>query len=206
MSKGKASKAQPNKMRIGGIAAIIAAIALLGGGIYFIVSDDSVNAPAPSGIVAVGEEDSATACQNLLSNYYSAIIGEDSTALYQMMAPPEYWSYYQETYDKTEAEVIATYTDAINNTLATWEADCGSNVKVSFQIKASGTQSEEFLTEWSQTMNDAIGSEVLEAQEAITLEVDQTITGSSGYIETTSKPTLIRVNDVWYILDEGNVQ
>lgn len=199
----KASKSQPNKVLIGGIAAIAAALGLIAGGLYFIIRDNNSDAPTPGSLAAVGEEDSATACQNLLSDYYSAIISEDGAALYKLMAPPEYWTYYQKEYSKSEAEIIATYDDAINNTLAVWKAECGSNVKVSFKIRASGEQSPEFLTEWSQTMNDAIGSEVLEAQEALTLEVTQTVTGSSSSQETTTNPTLIRVNNVWYILDEG---
>ncbi len=202
MSKSTVSKKKPNKMLIGGIAAIVAAIGLLGGGLYFILSDDS-ETPSPSSVVAIGEEDSATACQNLLSSYYSAFISEDSTTLYKLMAPPEYWTYYMEEYNKNEAEIIATYDDAINNTLATWKADCGTNVKVSFKIKASAEQSDEFLAEWSQAMNDTIGSEALNAQEALTLEVVQTVLGDSGSKETTIHPTLIKVNDAWYILDEG---
>lgn len=203
MSKSTASKKKPNKLRIGGIAAIAASLVMLGGGLYFILSETDEVTPSPGSVVAVGEEDSATACQNLLSSYYTAIIGQDGQALYKLMAPPEYWDYYIETYDKTESEVIGTYQDAVNNTLAAWKAACGSNVKVSFQIEASGEQTEDFLTEWSQTMNEAIGEEVLTAQEALTLQVTQTVTGDNGTKETQLNPTLIRVNDAWYILDEG---
>ncbi|MBQ8514855.1 MAG: hypothetical protein IJ496_05600 [Ruminococcus sp.] len=202
MSKHTASKKKPNKIWIAGIALILAAAAMLGGGLYLILSEDEVT-PSPGSVVAVGEEDSATACQNLLSSYYTAIIGQDGQALYELMAPPEYWDYYMETYDKTETEVIETYQDAVNNTVASWKADCGSNVKVSFQIEASGEQTEAFLTEWSDTMNEALGEEVLSAQEALTLQVTQTVTGDNGTKETQLRPTLIRVNDAWYILDEG---
>ncbi len=202
MSKEKKSKKMPNKMRIGGIAAIAAALVLLGGGIFLMVKEND-RTVTPGNLSAVGQEDAATACQNLMSEYYAAIMGEDAKALYQMMAPPEYWTYYKDSYAKSESEIIATYTDAINNTLASWKASCGSNVKVSFQIEASAEQNKDFLTEWSQTMNATIGEDVLTAQDAMTLEVVQTVTGSSNTQKTTIHPTLIKVNDTWYILDEG---
>ena len=203
MSKSTASKKKSNGLLMGGIAAIIAAAVMLGGGLYFIIRDDNSDAPTPGSVVAVGEEDTATACQNLLSSYYTAMISKDGAAMYQLMAPPEYWAYYQQSYDKTEAEIIATYRDAASNTLAEWEAACGSQIKVSFHIEGSSQQTDAFLTEWSDTMNEMIGSESLHAEEALTLEVTQTVTGSAGTKETTLHPTLIQVNDQWYILDEG---
>lgn len=191
------------KMKLGGICAIGAAVLLIGGGVFLLFSDNDTETITPSSFAAVGEEDSATACQNLMSKYYTAIMGEDAETLYKLMAPAEYWQYYMEAYSKTEEEIISTYADAINNTKAQWQAGCGSDAKVSFKIEASGEQSAQFLTEWSDTMNQAIGSEVLTAEEAMTLNVTQTITGSSGTEETVNTPTLIKVNGSWYILDEG---
>ena len=201
MSKGTADKAK--KMRILGICAIAAAVLLIGGGVYLLMDDDESETVTPSEFAEVGQEDTATACQNIMSQYYADIMGDNAEGLYKLMAPPEYWQYYMETYGKTESDVISTYADAINNTKSQWQASCGSDAKVSFQIKASGEQSDEFLKEWSDTMNEVIGSDVLVAEEAITLNVEQTVTGSSGTEESINTPTLIKVNGSWYILDEG---
>jgi hypothetical protein len=203
MNKAHASKGK-NPMLIGGIVAVVAALGLIGGGLYLTLGEDDGETITTGGVVAVGEEDSATACQQLLSSYYSAILGEDATTLYQLMAPPEYWSYYEETYGKTEEEIVETYADAINNTLATWHADCGSDAKVSFQITGSSEQTEELLEQWSESMNSTIGEDVLEATEAMMLEVTQTVTGSDGTQETVTNPVLIKINGDWYILDEGS--
>lgn len=191
------------KLKLVGVCAIGAAVLLIGGGVFLLFSDKDTETMTPSSFAAVGEEDSATACQNLMSQYYTAIMGEDAETLYKLMAPSEYWQYYMETYGKTEDEVISTYADAINNTKAQWKAECGNDAKVSFKIEASGEQSAQFLTEWSDTMNEAIGSELLTAEEAMTLNVTQTVTGSADTIETINTPTLIKVNGSWYILDEG---
>ena len=52
-------------------------------------------------------------------------------------------------------------------------------------------------------MNDMLGENALTAEAAMTLNVKQTVTGSVSTNETTTSPTLIKVNGVWYILDEG---
>ncbi len=190
------------KLLWGGIGAVIAAAALIGGGIWLAVSD-SGETVTPGGFSAVGEEDSATACQNLMSSYYTAIMSEDAEALYDIMAPEEYWAYYIEEYGKSKEAVIATYDDAIKNTKASWQAKCGSDAKISFKIDASGEVSEEVLTQLSETVNASLGEGVYNAEEGMTLSVTQTVKGSSGTDETVNTPTLIKVNGKWYILDEG---
>ena len=52
-------------------------------------------------------------------------------------------------------------------------------------------------------MNETLGSNLLNAEEAMTLNVKQTVAGSLNTKETTASPTLIKVNGKWYILDEG---
>ncbi len=198
---GKSKKT--NKLLVAGISMTAAAVLLIGGGIFMLIKGNNEEVVTPGGFAAIGEEDSATACQNLMSEYYSAIMGENGESLYKLMAPPEYWTYYMETYGKTEEEVIATYSDAINNTKANWKAQCGDNAKVSFKIVSSGDQTEEFLQKWNDNMGSIVGSGELNAEEAVTLNVEQTVTGSGGSIETNNTPTLIKVNSKWYILDEG---
>lgn len=190
------------KLLYGGIAAVIAAVALIGSGIWLAVSD-SGEAVTPGGLSAVGEEDSATACQNLMSSYYTAIMSDDAETLYNIMAPEEYWAYYIEEYDKSKETVISTYSDAIKNTKASWQAKCGSDAKISFRIDASSDVSEEVLSQLSDTVNETLGEGVYNAEEGMTLSVTQTVKGSSGTDETVNTPTLIKVNGKWYILDEG---
>ncbi|MBQ8725320.1 MAG: hypothetical protein IJY74_06610 [Oscillospiraceae bacterium] len=201
--KNNSGRKKPDKILIGGLCAIGAALLLIGGGILLLFSGNEEETMTPGSFAAVGEEDSATACQNLMSSYYTAIMSEDGESLYKLMAPPEYWDYYMEEYSKDEADIISTYNDAASNTVASWHAQCGDDAKVSFKIEASGYQTDEFLTEWSDTMNEALGEEVLKAEEAMTLSVKQTVTGSTDTVETVTSPTLIKVNGKWYILDEG---
>lgn len=189
--------------RIIGVVAIAAAAAMIGTGVWMMNDTSEETVMTPNTNVMVGEMDDATACQKLLSTYYQSIVNQNSQQLYQLMAPPEYWSYYQAHYDKSTADIITTYDDAIQNTLSEWEKSCGDHVKVAFHIEASSEKTEDFLTEWSDSMNSVIGENVLTAQKALTLQVTQTISGDSGTKESTTMPTLIQVNDTWYILDEG---
>ncbi|MGN0632052.1 MAG: hypothetical protein ACI4JN_12070 [Ruminococcus sp.] len=199
---GKKSNKKTNTFAAG-IALIAAAVVIIGCGIFWIIKDKNKEVITPGGFTAVGEEDSATACQNLMSSYYSAIMGGDGEALCSLMAPPEYWDYYMEVYGKTEEEIISTYSDAISNTVSSWRAECGNDAKVSFKIESSGDEPDEFLTQWNENIGSSLGNGGLTAEEAILLNVSQTVKGSSGSLESNNTPILIKVNGVWYILDEG---
>ena len=77
-----------------------------------------------------------------------------------------------EHYDKTKEDVISTYQQAITNTMASWKQQCGDDVTVSFAIKGMSEQSQDFLTEWTDDMNEMIGEDQVHAQDAVTLNVE----------------------------------
>ena len=104
---------------------------------------------------------------------------------------------------KTKEDVIATYQQAITNTMASWKQQCGDDVTVSFAIKGMSEQSQDFLTEWTDDMNEMIGEDKVHAQDAVTLNVERTLTGSKGTQTETISPTLIQVDGFWYILQEN---
>ena len=108
-----------------------------------------------------------------------------------------------EHYDKTKEDVISTYQQAITNTMASWKQQCGDDVTVSFAIKGMSEQSQDFLTEWTDDMNEMIGEDQVHAQDAVTLSVERTLTGSKGTQTETISPTLIQVDGFWYILQEN---
>lgn len=201
MSKNTTKK--NSNLLASGIALLAVAVLLIGGGLFWILKDKDKEVITPGGFAEVGEEDSATACQNLISDYYSAIMGGDGEALYKLMAPPEYWEYYKEKYSKAESEIISTYTDAVNNTRSSWRAECGDDAKVSFQIEASADEPSEFLEQWNTNVGSLLGDGGISAEEAVMLNVSQTIEGSKGSAVSENTPILIKVNGKWYILDEG---
>lgn len=141
--------------------------------------------------------------RSVLSEYYTAFIQNQPETLYRLMAPPAYWNYYLEHYNKTKEDVISTYQQAITNTMATWKQQCGDDVTVSFAIQGMSEQSQDFLTEWTDDMNEMIGEDQVHAQDAVTLSVERTLTGSNGTQTETISPTLIQVDGIWYILQEN---
>ena len=64
-------------------------------------------------------------------------------------------------------------------------------------------QSQDFLTEWTDDMNEMIGEDKVHAQDAVTLNVERTLTGSKGTQTETISPPLIQVDGFWYILQEN---
>jgi len=87
--------------------------------------------------------------------------------------------------------------------MASWKQQCGDDVTVSFAIKGMSEQSQDFLTEWTDDMNEMIGEDQVHAQDAVTLNVERTLTGSKGTQTETISPTLIQVDGFWYILQEN---
>ena len=63
-------------------------------------------------------------------------------------------------------------------------------------------QSDEFLTEWTEDMNEMLGADTVHAEDAVTLQVERTLKGSEDTITEILSPTLIQVDGLWYILQE----
>ena len=142
--------------------------------------------------------------QSLMSQYYTAFVNNDPETLYQLMAPSAYWSYYMEHYGKTKQDVIDTYQQAIADTMADWRERCGMDVSVSFAITGMAEQSDAFLTEWTEDMNEMLGEDTVHAEDAVTLQVERTLKGSKDTITEILSPTLIQVDGLWYVLQEDS--
>ena len=197
---------QKKGLLIGGIIAVIIAA----GGICAAVLPDALHkeessisnrtvttTAAPASTDTENSDQAPETYQSVLSEYYTAFIQNQPDTLYRLMAPPAYWDYYMEHYNKTKEDVISTYQQAITNTMASWKQQCGDDVTVSFAIKGMSEQSQDFLTEWTDDMNEMIG------EDQVTLSVERTLTGSKGTQTETISPTLIQVDGFWYILQEN---
>ncbi|WP_295214032.1 hypothetical protein [Ruminococcus sp.] len=177
-----------------GILLILAAAALVIGGILLFQKEKSADEAVPD---ASGYEDT-------LSAYYSAIVSADGKTMSQLMAPPEYWTYYLETYDKTEEEVIENFAEGCNNTMSEWQSEYGTDVKVSYQIAGMSQQGQEGLDEWNSDMKELLGNDGASVSEAVTLEVDLTFTGSAKTGSNVVYPTLGKIGEKWYIISEDS--
>lgn len=177
-----------------GILLILAAAALVIGGILLFQKEKSADEAVPD---ASGYEDT-------LSAYYSAIVSADGKTMSQLMAPPEYWTYYLETYDKTEEEVIENFAEGCNNTMSEWQSEYGIDVKVSYQIAGMSQQGQEGLDEWNSDMKELLGNDGASVSEAVTLEVDLTFTGSAKTGSNVVYPTLGKIGEKWYIISEDS--
>ena len=194
---------QKKGLLIGGIIAVVIAA----GGICAAVLPDALHkeessisngtvtttTAAPASTDTENSDQAPETYQSVLSEYYTAFIQNQPDTLYRLMAPSAYWDYYMEHYDKTKEDVISTYQQAITNTMASWKQQCGDDVTVSSAIKGMSAQSQDFL----------IGEDKVHAQDAVTLNVERTLTGSKGTQTETISPTLIQVDGFWYILQEN---
>lgn len=188
---------QKKGLLIGGVILLLLAIG--GVGIAIVPdllhqNDDNTAEHAPSSY------------QSLMTQYYTAIVKNDPNSMYQLMAPTIYWDYYMEHYEKTQEDIIAIYQQAIADTMADWRLQCGTDVSVSFSITGMSEQSEDFLTEWTEDMNEMLGEDAVHAEQAITLQVERTLEGNSKTMTEVLTPTIIEIDGLWYILDEGDVQ
>ena len=190
---------QKKRLLIGGIVAVVIAA----GGICAAVLPDALHkeasstsnvavttttTAAPASTDTENSDQAPETYQSVLSEYYTAFIQNQPDTLYRLMAPPAYWDYYMEHYNKTKEDVISTYQQAITNTMASWKQQCGDDVTVSFAIKGMSEQSQDFLTEWTDDMNEMIGEDQVHAQDAVTLSVERTLTGQQGHTDRNHLP------------------
>lgn len=179
---------------LAGVFLILAAAGLVVGGVLYAKKEKKANETAPD----------ASSYEETLSAYYSAIVSSDGKTMSQVMAPPEYWTYYLENYEKTEADVIENYAEGCNNTMSEWQSEYGTDVKVSYQISGMSQQGQEGMDEWNSDMETLLGNDGASISEAVTLEVHLTFTGSAKTGSDVVYPTLGKIGDKWYIISEDS--
>lgn len=193
--QAKKKEAQNRTIRlIVGILLILAAAGIVIGGVLFFQKEQKQNAELPD----------ASDYEKVLSSYYSAIISSDGKTMSQIMAPPEYWTYYMETYDKTENDVIYDFAEGCNRTLEEWQTEYGADVKVSYQIAGLSQQGQEGLDEWNADMEQIMGNSGASLSEAVTLEVHLSFQGNVKSGSDIVYPTLGKIGENWYIISEDD--
>ncbi len=196
-NKVKAEK-QQKKSRITriviGVVLILAAAALVIGSIFLYRKEQSDQNSTPD----------ATSYEKVLGNYYRAILTADGKTMSQIMAPPEYWTYYMKTYNKDEDDIIQTFADGCTTTLKEWQDTYGLDVKVSYQITGMSQQGEEGLAEWNSDMESMLGSTGANISEAVMLEVKLSYTGNLKNGSEVMHPTIGKIGDSWYIIEEDS--
>lgn len=193
----KQQEKQRRTRRYLGIGLILGAVVLLGVGVYFGVQTQREQARTDQQVQDGSYE-------TVISRYYTAILAADGQTMSQVMAPPAYWTYYLETYDKTEEEVIEDFAAGCENTLEEWRDVYGEDVTLTFQIQGLSEQGQEGLDEWNADMEEMMGSDAMAISEAVTLEVELQFQGSAGSDTQTVYPTLGKIGEGWYILSEDD--
>ena len=156
---------------VAGIIMVAAAAGLACGGLVWYQHDQKAQQQAP---------DSADYA-DVLQSYYTAVFAADGQTLTQLMAPPEYWTYYMETYNKTEEDV-----------------------KVTYQIEGLSEQGDSGVSEWNSNMEEMLGNDGADISQAVTLEVQRKFQGSNDSGTDVVYPTLGKIGEKWYIISEDD--
>ncbi len=133
----------------------------------------------------------------LLNQYYDAVFSKNGETMRKLIAPEAYWIYMQEQYDETEKEENATYNQIAANLVDYWKELYGSNVQVTFSINNLEQQSDATVAE----LNTALEETGCVAEQVVILTVTQKFSGSAGEAETIIQPTMIQVDENWYLID-----
>ena len=189
----QALKKQRNRL-VAGIILIAAALVIAVGGVLLFLQDQKKTDAVPD----------TSDYEQVLQSYYDALISADGKTMAQITAPPEYWPYYLETYDKTEADVEASFQESCQEKMSDWQSVYGSDVTISYRIVGLSRPDENGLEEWNQNMESLLGNTGANISEAVTLEVEQTLSGSTKKGTETVYPTLAKMGDNWYIMETDN--
>lgn len=192
------AQAQQKKQRrirvIAGIALLVVGVGAVVGGVLAFRQEQKQDEATPD----------TSNYEAVLKKYYGAILSADGQSMSQVMAPPEYWTYYMETYSKTEQDVISTFQEGCNTTLDEWKASYGNDVKVSYKIDGLSEPAQEGIDEWNTNMQNMLGNDGAKITDAVTLSVEESFSGSQGSGKEVVYPTLGKIGDSWYIMEEDN--
>ncbi len=147
------------------------------------------------------ELSAATDYQQVLQRYYAALLTEDGQVIAQCMAPPSYWTYYLATYGRTEDEVMDAFAEMAAETTNEWTTLYGESLELQYKILGMSEPAQEGIDEWNSDMADQLGNHDLDILDAVTLEVELTVTGATGSGDITLYPTLVEMEDGWYMLE-----
>ena len=134
---------------IAGIIMVTAAAGLAFGGLFWYQKEQKAQKAVPD----------SSDYADVLSSYYTAVLSADGQTLTQLMAPPEYWTYYMKTYSKSEDDVVESFTEGCNNTVQEWKETYGDDVKVTYQIQGMSSQGDAGVSEWNTDMEKMLGNE-----------------------------------------------
>ena len=162
------------------------------GGVFYYRSQKAAEEAVPD----------ASGYEELMKSYYSAIVSGDGKKMAQLMAPPEYWNYYMETYDKSETDVEDALKEGCAATYSGWQNTYGTDVKVSYQIAGMSEQGQDGLNEWNANMEEMLGNDGADMTESVLLEVKVTYSGSTSEGTEIIHPTLGKIGDQWYLISE----
>ena len=177
---------------IAGIIMVAAAAGLAFGGLFWYQKEQKAQKAAPD----------SSDYADVLSSYYTAVLSADGQTLTQLMAPPEYWNYYMETYDKSETDVEDALKEGCAATYSGWQNTYGTDVKVSYQIAGMSEQGQDGLNEWNANMEEMLGNDGADMTESVLLEVKVTYSGSTSEGTEIIHPTLGKIGDQWYLISE----
>lgn len=200
----KNQAASRRRRMIAGVILIVVAAVIVAAGIFLLRREQQQGQQMESFRQSHGDAETAAGYEDVLSRYYQAILSEDGKALAQIMAPPEYWTYYLETYDHTEEEVTGMFTEMCSEILDGWEASYGSGIALTYQVLGVSEPEQEGLDEWNAQMQTLLGNDGAQITDAVTAEVALTITGSEDSDVLTYYPTIVQMGDSWYMLEEDN--
>jgi hypothetical protein len=141
---------------------------------------------------------------SVIGKYYAAVFDKDGKTLATLTAPPDYWTYYYETYDKTEQDVIDSFEEGCENTLADWKETYGDDVEVSYRISGMSQQGQDGIDEWNENMEELLGNDGADMTESVTLQVELTFTGSVKTGTEDISPVLGKIDGTWYLVSEGS--
>ena len=173
---------------------VAAAAGLAFGGLFWYQKEQKAQKAAPD----------SSDYADVLSSYYTAVLSADGQTLTQLMAPPEYWTYYMKTYSKSEDDVVESFTEGCNNTVQEWKETYGDDVKVTYQIQGMSSQGDAGVSEWNTDMEKMLGNEGADISEAVTLEVKRNFSGSNDSGTDVVYPTLGKIGEKWYIISEDD--
>lgn len=189
---------------IAGIVLIVVAAAAAVAGIWMFQKEQDDSTQMQIFREEHQDAESSSGYEDVLNRYYQAILSEDGQMMAQIMAPPEYWTYYLEAYSRTEEEVVEAFTEMCSEILSEWEAQYGSGITLSYQIIGVSEPAQEGLDEWNVNMEQLLGNDGASITDAVTAEVELTVTGSAGGDVLTYYPTIVQMGDNWYMLEEDN--
>lgn len=135
-----------------------------------------------------------------LDNYIEVNF-KGNTSKIELLAPKEYWDYYEEENDKSLEDLKEQFEEYWDDMIDSLEDEYGKNIKVTYEITDEDKISERKMKKIAEALEDQYDIDAKSVTEGYKVDAELKISGSEDDDEDEGTFNIIKIGGRWYMIN-----